>query len=41
LQKIALAALITAALVAPAAQACDLATAPSTRWTTMRENGIA
>ncbi|HEV8026392.1 MAG TPA: hypothetical protein VGP50_03120 [Stellaceae bacterium] len=41
MQKIALVTLIASALLAPAARGCDLATAPSTRWTTMRENGIA
>jgi hypothetical protein len=41
LQKIALVTLIGVMLVAPIARACDLATAPTTRWTVARENGVA
>jgi hypothetical protein len=38
---LSIAALIAATLVAPSAHACDIATAPTTRWTVARENGIA
>jgi hypothetical protein len=36
-----IAAAIAAAAVASPARACDLATAPSTRWSVARENGVA